>query len=86
MLTKLTLTIDEEIIVRAKKYAQKKHRSVSKIVEEYLKNVSSLDERELTSSVPSGKLTTELVGMFKDDFPQSEYKDILFQALMEKYS
>jgi len=86
MLTKLTLTIDEEIIVKAKKYAQKKHRSVSRIVEEYLKNVSSLDEREITSTLPVGKLTSELVGMFKEDFPQTDYKEILSQALMEKYS
>ena len=41
MLAKLTLTIEQSVIEQAKEYAQKKNRSVSRIVEEYLKNIVS---------------------------------------------
>ena len=37
MLAKLTLTVDQAVIEGAKAYAQKKNRSVSRIVEEQLK-------------------------------------------------
>jgi Family of unknown function (DUF6364) len=40
MLTKLTLTIEKEVVEKAKEYAQQKNKSVSRIVEEYLKNIS----------------------------------------------
>lgn len=41
MTTKLTLSIDEAIISSAKKYAEKKGKSLSKLVETYLKTISS---------------------------------------------
>ena len=37
MNTKLTLTIEKEIIERAKDYAKEKNRSLSDIIENYLK-------------------------------------------------
>lgn len=37
MNTKLTLTIEREIIERAKNYAKEKNRSLSDIIENYLK-------------------------------------------------
>ena len=40
MATKLTLTIEEEVIRAAKTYAKKKGRSVSDLVETYLKNLA----------------------------------------------
>ena len=43
MLTKLTLTVDREVVVRAKQYAKRKHRSVSRIIEDYLR-VITMDE------------------------------------------
>ena len=41
MITKLTLTIYKSVIEKAKKYAQGKNKSVSRIVEEYLRNISA---------------------------------------------
>ena len=38
MTTKLTLTIEEKVISSAKKYAQKKGKSLSNLVENYLKS------------------------------------------------
>ena len=37
MNTKLTLTLEKEIIQKAKKYAKDKNRSLSDIIENYLK-------------------------------------------------
>jgi uncharacterized protein DUF6364 len=43
MTTKLTLTIEERVIKTAKKYAQKKGRSLSGLIENYLKALASED-------------------------------------------
>ena len=37
MNTKLTLTIDQSVIEKAKKYAKEKERSLSDLIENYLK-------------------------------------------------
>ena len=37
MTTKLTLTMDKSVIERAKKYAKREERSLSNLVENYLK-------------------------------------------------
>ena len=37
MNTKLTLTIEESVIAKAKKYAKDKYRSLTDIIENYLK-------------------------------------------------
>jgi hypothetical protein len=40
MTTKLTLSVDSRVVVRAKRYAARRKTSVSKLVEEYLDLVS----------------------------------------------
>jgi putative heme iron utilization protein len=84
MLTKLTLTIEKDVIEKAKEYAQQKNKSVSRIVEEYLKNISQnrMDlafELELKSPI-----TDSLVGMFEDN--GKDYKTMLEEARSEKFS
>jgi hypothetical protein len=49
MTSKLTLTIEERVIKTAKKYAQKKGRSLSGLVENYLKTLAT--EGSLTSEM-----------------------------------
>jgi hypothetical protein len=85
MVTKLTLTIDENVIVQAKKYAQKKNRSVSKIVEEYLKNVSELDNLKNLEITYEGKVTKSIGGMFKKEYSGQSYDDLLESSLAERY-
>ena len=85
MTTKLTLTIDEDVIVQAKKYAQKKNRSVSKIVEEYLKNVSELESVKTSTINYNAKLTNSVVGMFKKEYDGQSYDDLLMSSLAERY-
>jgi len=46
MNTKLTLTIEQEIIKRAKEYAKGKNRSLSDIIENYLKILTKEEPKE----------------------------------------
>ena len=60
MNTKLTLTIERTVIEKAKKYAKDKERSLSKLIENYLKGIvteNSSDQIELTPIVKSLKGT-----------------------------
>ena len=46
METKLTLKLDQTVIKSAKKYAENENRSLSKLVEDYFKNLLSENIRE----------------------------------------
>lgn len=50
MITKLTLTIDDSIISRAKQYAKKSGRSLSDIIEAYLDGLTK-KENKLTEGM-----------------------------------
>jgi hypothetical protein len=81
MNTKLTLTIEQPIIEKAKKYARERERSLSDLIENYLKALTNEDtnlEEKLTSTVKS------LKGSFK--LPKNfDYKKELSNRLSEKY-
>jgi len=81
MNTKLTLTIEQKVIERAKKYAKKKGRSLSDIIENYLKVIT---KEENTIDIEITPLTKSLRGSFKapKDF---DYKEELTKGLSEKY-
>jgi hypothetical protein len=81
MNVKLTLTIEETVIEKAKKYAKVKERSLSNLIENYLKALtteSNQKEVELTPIVKS------LKGSF--NAPKDlDYKKELTNRLSEKY-
>jgi hypothetical protein len=80
MNTKLTLTIEQSVIEKAKSYAKEKGQSLSEIIENYLKAITSGKENndDITPLVSS------LRGSFKA--PESfDYKKELSKALSEKY-
>ena len=81
MNTKLTLTIEGSIIERAKKYAKDKERSLSDLVENYLKTLSKNDVQDEIEITP---IVKNLKGSFNvpDDFG---YKSELSKRLSEKY-
>ena len=80
MTTKLTLTIEEKVISSAKKYAQKKGKSLSNLVENYLKSISS-KEPDLNTLSPK---ITKLMGVIK--LPTNfNYKSELGYSLSKKY-
>ena len=81
MNTKLTLTIEQTIIERAKKYAKGKGRSLSDIIENYLKAITKEDNNETSNLTP---IVKSLKGSFRA--PDSlDYKKELTKGLSEKY-
>ena len=80
MTTKLTLTIEDTVIDSAKKYARQKGKSLSDIIENYLKTISTAEDNEPVLSPKVAKL----MGAVKlpDDF---DYKQELAKALINKH-
>lgn len=83
MLAKLTLTIEQSVIEQAKEYAHKKNRSVSRIVEDYLKNIVSYHDIGTSFPMLESPITDSISGMFHDN--GKSYKDMLSEALRDKY-
>ena len=81
MNTKLTLTIEQALIEKAKEYAKTKGRSLSDIVENYFK---AIVKDEIVVKTVSTPISDSLRGSFKapKDF---DYKKELAKALTEKY-
>lgn len=82
MSTKLTLTLEKEVIETAKEYAKEHGQSLSKIVENYFKLLTA-DKRALKEEELSPKVK-KLRGILKveSDF---DYKKILTEELSKKY-
>ena len=80
MNTKLTLTIEQTVIERAKLYAKGKGRSLSDIIENYLKAIT-VEHKNIEVTSP---LLSSLRGSFIA--PESfDYKKELSKGLSEKY-
>ncbi len=81
MNTKLTLTIEQSIIEKAKKYANDKGRSLSSIIENYLKVIT---KEEVVSDIKLTPIVKSLKGSFKA--PRNlNYKKEISKRLSEKY-
>jgi hypothetical protein len=82
MNTKLTLVLEQEIIQKAKDYAKKKNRSLSNIIENYLKSLTKEDIKE--KAVKISPVVKSLRGSFKlpKDF---DYKEELIKAIEKKH-
>jgi hypothetical protein len=81
MSAKLTLTMDEAVIQKAKKYAKRKKSSLSNIIENYLKMLVKEDTNAKTELTP-------IVKSLKSSFtaePNFDYKKELAKKLAEKY-
>lgn len=81
MNTKLTLTIEQSVIEKAKNYAKSRGRSLSDVIESYLKMVAKEEEINEENITPTVK---SLKGTFKapQDF---DYKKQLAKKLSSKY-
>ena len=81
MNNKLTLSIKQNVITQAKKYAKVKGSSLSEMIENYLKALTSQEEKENISVTP---LIKSLQGSFQ--VPSNfDYKTELTKALNRKY-
>lgn len=81
MSTKLTITIDKNVIEKAKKYAKGKKNSLSNIIENYLKTLVAEDKKETSELSP---IVKSLKGSFKAD-KDFDYKKELTKRLSDKY-
>jgi hypothetical protein len=82
--TKLTLTIsDADLIQKAKVYAKETGRSLSNLIENYLRTVTSNTEL-IDKEYEISPLVKSLTGIMQvpDDW---DYKEALIEALEEKY-
>jgi hypothetical protein len=79
MNTKLTLTIDKTVIEEAKAFAKEQGKSLSGIIENYLKTLPK--EKKQDELSPNVK---KLVGVVKLP-PNFDYKKELEEAIAEKY-
>ena len=83
MNTKLTLTIEQDVIQKAKDYARNKNRSLSNIIENYLKSLTKEDTKE-KKEITLSPIVKSLKGSFK--MPANfDYKEELRKGLEEKY-
>ena len=79
--TKLTLTMEQSVIEKAKIYAKEKERSLSDLVESYFKAITKETKVETLKGTP---IVKSLKGSFHmpDNF---DYKKELTKTLSEKY-
>jgi hypothetical protein len=82
MNTKLTLTIEKEVIKTAKEYAKEKGESLSDLVENYFKLITK-DRRETHPKELSPRIQ-RLRGIIKVD-SDFDYKKVLTEELSKKY-
>ena len=78
---KLTLTIEQEIIEIAKKYAQEKGQSLSEIVENYFKLITT-DRRKIKSESLSPRVK-KLRGVI--DLQGRDYRSMVAEEITKKY-
>ncbi len=82
MNTKLTLTIEKQIIERAKQYAKEKNRSLSDIIANYLKLITEKPEKDIDDELHP--LISSLKGSIKDSGIK-DYKKELQKRSSSKY-
>ena len=82
MNTKLTLTLEKEVIETAKEFAKEKGQSLSELVENYFKLITKDSKTEKMMEL-SGKVKS-LKGILKvsDDF---DYRKILEEEIIKKH-
>ena len=81
MNTKLTLTIEQSVIEKAKKYAKEKERSLSNLIENYLK---ALTKEGSSNEIALTPIAKSLKGSFTA--PKNfDYKKELANRLSDKY-
>ena len=80
MTTKLTLTIDDAVIVTAKKYAKMKGKSLSGLVENYLMTLGS--QQEVGGEISPAILKLKGVIQLPEQY---DYKKALTAVLVKKF-
>lgn len=92
MTTKLTLSIDKKVIEKSKKYAAAQNRSLSDLVEAYLRAIteSKPESKSLGNKIPEmTDKVRKLRGSFKLphglDIKDLDYKEVIREQIIKKY-
>jgi len=91
MATKLTLSVKSESLPAIKRYAKKKHTSVSKLVQDFFDEIVKEETKEddLLERLKTIELSDNikaLSGILKGSYPEDmDYKDMKYEYLKDKY-
>ena len=83
MSAKLTLTIDKTVIEEAKKYAKSQGRSLSNLIEEYLKSISAKDQK--SAELELSPITKSLLGSVQLKDEELDYKQLIEDEIIKKH-
>lgn len=78
MNTKLTLTMDDRVIKRAKTYASKQHTSLSRLIENYFKIIAG-DESWSDAPTPLVQKLSGVIKIRQGEDVRDEYTDYLIR-------
>lgn len=82
MTTKLTITLEQGVIEKAKAYARNNGLSLSDLIENYLKVVIS---EKPETEIDIAPVTKSLKGSFKNPTEVKDYKELLASKIAEKH-
>ncbi len=82
MSTKLTLTLEKEVIEIAKKYAKEKGQSLSELVENYFKLLTDNTTRNKKVKLSPKVKTLKGILKVEEDF---DYKKVLEEEIIRKH-
>lgn len=86
MSTKLTLSIsDKNLIEEAKQYAKEQDLSLSRIIEDYLKSLTSRRKGRTSKVLEISPEVQSLVGIIKTGEKEIDYKKERIERLEKKY-
>ena len=80
MQTKLTLSIDKSVVEQAKEFSRRRHKSLSKLIESYLRQVAGSGQ-EKPAVTP---LVSRLSGLISS-YAAAKHKDEYADYLAKKY-
>ncbi len=75
--TKLTLKLDKQVIIKAKRFAQKKKISLSQVIESYLEKITESSQTPQDEITPLVKSLTGCIILTKKLDSKKMYKDHL---------
>ena len=80
--TRLALSMDEDVVARARRLAEMRETSISKLFVSFV----CMMERSAAAKTELPPLTKRALGLAKCDVTDDwDYKDVLSDALIEKY-
>jgi hypothetical protein len=85
MKTKLTLSLDKDIIIKARDYAENNNSTISKLVSDYFKSIFSKSNAQKKEFIRT-PILSEITGIIANkDYDDKKLKKIYRKHLEEKY-